>query len=384
VVDIGRDAGRVRGRLYPDSDEEFDIEWYQARDDAPLLGCPSAINNLALVKDAERDLYPLVGEIPYARFTKRPNRIKPLATGGHRCGTEEDFAGDGAIDFDSPDVEYRADGLPRCCGEMFEGAGGLVAGGSADVVPVYVGAGGLVNGGSADVVPAFVGLGGLVAGGSATVVAAIAGTGGLVAGGSADVIEAASRVGTGGLVAGGSADVIAAALRIGTGGLVADGSADVVEGALRIGTGGLVADGSADTGAVEVREGTGGLVAEGTADVEASGSVTPPPGSSCATAPDLALDTDYEWTTVSGVTQSWHSAVPNGNYHLDSTGLTSTAGPATATTRLGSSCAGMGTLTPTGSPCVNRTVSAGHMWLFVVNASGPPGLYTFRLSAGNC
>ena len=133
MVDIGRAPYRTRARLYPDSDEEFEIQWYIARDDAPLFRGPRAVNNLEWEKDRDEYLPTSVGEIYSSRRSTRNWRVKLLALGQHQCGTAADFAGDGVFDPDSPPVEYRPDHLPKCCGWAFEGAGGGVGSGGANM-----------------------------------------------------------------------------------------------------------------------------------------------------------------------------------------------------------------------------------------------------------
>lgn len=135
-VEIGRRPYRTRVRLYPDTEEEFEIEWYPARDDVPFLRGPHAVNSLQWCDDRDEFLRTDVGELPGATRAYNPERGKPLAIGGHVCGTPEDFAGDGVFDDQPPFVEYRDDGLPKCCGALFEGQGGLVLGGTCDVIVV--------------------------------------------------------------------------------------------------------------------------------------------------------------------------------------------------------------------------------------------------------
>ena len=107
------------------------MRWYVARDDAPLLGFPSALNNLVFARDRDDWVETAVGEIFGSQYTQQPPDVNPLALGDHYCGTPEDFAGEGAIDMDSPPVEYRPDGLPLCCGQQYEPAGGLGIGGDS-------------------------------------------------------------------------------------------------------------------------------------------------------------------------------------------------------------------------------------------------------------
>lgn len=125
MVDIGRSTYRTLAHLYPDSDEVFEIEWYEALPDAPLLGTPSAINSLVWARDRDEYTPTAVGEIAGAPWIKTRYHRKPLAAGDHVCGTPEDFAGRGSIDTTSPPVTYRPDGLPTCCGDLVEGTGGL-------------------------------------------------------------------------------------------------------------------------------------------------------------------------------------------------------------------------------------------------------------------
>lgn len=141
VVDIGQDAYTTHARLYPDSDRLFKIRWYEATPDAKTLPFASALNNLILAGE-DTSWYPVaVGEVFGSKYTQQPPNQNPLALGDHYCGTREDFGGHGQIDEDSPPVKYRPDGLPECCGDLFEARGGLGLGGTttvADVVPILV------------------------------------------------------------------------------------------------------------------------------------------------------------------------------------------------------------------------------------------------------
>jgi len=208
VVEIGRSTYRTLARLYPDSDEVFEVEWYEARPDAPLLGTPSALNSLIWARDHDEYLQTAVGEIPLAPFVKVPYQQKILATGDHVCGTAEDFAGQGVYDDTSPDVTYRSDGLPTCCGAAVEGMGGLGLSGTAAVSPDDGTEGGLEIGGSAGDLVTYVDptAGGLEIGGSAgdlvTYVDPTAG--GLEIGGSAGDVLAYTDPAQGGLALGGA------------------------------------------------------------------------------------------------------------------------------------------------------------------------------------
>lgn len=95
---------------------------------------PRAINNLEWERDREEYLPTTVGELYGTRRETRNWRVKLLALGEHRCGTDADFAGDGVCDPSPPYVSYRPDHLPTCCGAAQEGDGGGVGSGSADVV----------------------------------------------------------------------------------------------------------------------------------------------------------------------------------------------------------------------------------------------------------
>jgi hypothetical protein len=131
VVDYGRYPFTETIRPFRDSDEEVTIRWYPAREDAPVLPFPSCIYNrswdLDQVEAGGQPLY-LGPAPPYNRA-----KVNPLALGNHQCGTARDFAEGGEYLPDLPPVEYRADGLPVCCGAMFEGIGGADALGAADV-----------------------------------------------------------------------------------------------------------------------------------------------------------------------------------------------------------------------------------------------------------
>jgi hypothetical protein len=131
VVDIGRDAYTTSARLYPDSDRVFRIRWYQALPTARLLGVPSALNNLVFTLNKDEYLDTAVGELPLAQYTQQRPDTNPLALGQGVCGTPADFGGRGTIDEAPPFVRRRPDGLPMCCGEQIEGAGGLGLGGGS-------------------------------------------------------------------------------------------------------------------------------------------------------------------------------------------------------------------------------------------------------------
>ena len=229
VVDIGSSPYKTRARLYPDSDQEFEIEWYEARPDAPLLGVPSALNCLEWEGDRSDWLPTVVGEIFGANVTRSRRKIKPLATGQHRCGTAADFAGDGIFDPLAPPVEYREDGLPTCCAEGVVGEGGLGFGGEATVAYTgpYTGYGGLVLGGSAYASYSYPPEGGLVLGGSAYASYSYPPEGGLVLGGSAYASYGTPILGSGGLGIGGVASVSYGTPILGSGGLGIGGVASV-------------------------------------------------------------------------------------------------------------------------------------------------------------
>ena len=130
-MDIGRAPYTCRARLYPDDATEYELNWYICRDDAPLLGSPSAVNILEWENDREEWLETSVGEVPYTREPTTDWDTRPLATGVHRCGDDGDFAGDGEFDPSPPYVDYRPDGLPTCCAEALEARGGGKGGGVA-------------------------------------------------------------------------------------------------------------------------------------------------------------------------------------------------------------------------------------------------------------
>ena len=129
MVDYGRAPYKTRARLYPDSDQEFDVVWYIARDDAPLYRGPRALNNLEWERDREDWLQTSVGEIFGTRTETTDWKSKPLALGDHQCGTPADFAGDGVFNDQPPFVTYRNDGLPTCCGWKFLADGGAAGSG---------------------------------------------------------------------------------------------------------------------------------------------------------------------------------------------------------------------------------------------------------------
>lgn len=106
-----------------------EITVYECREDAPELGLPQF-----LIDDRRSDWWwdeQTVGLVPGAKRTALPGLEKPLATGAHRCGTEDDFRLGGEYLPDVPPVERRPDGLPVCCGAGEEGQGGGMGGGTA-------------------------------------------------------------------------------------------------------------------------------------------------------------------------------------------------------------------------------------------------------------
>ena len=293
MVDIGRTPYRTLAHLYPDSDEVFEIEWYQARPEAPCLPYPSALNNLIWERDREEWLPTAVGEIYGAPRVYTRGAIKPLANGLHQCGTPADFAGRGVYDPLSPPVVYRDDGLPMCCGPGAVGRGGAVGGGSATVS--YTGPyGGAVGGGSA-------------------LVAYTHSTGGAVGGGTSGVWWGAWRVGTGGAVGGGVAPVGYGGYVVGSGGAVGGGESEVVYDPYIPITGGAVGGGESEVVYVVTEEGSGGAVGGGSADVEYT-----PPAYGCETyrvdwdGSDYYLDrtgplgwSDGEWVLTASGTGDW-------------------------------------------------------------------------------
>jgi len=429
-TEIGHEAYVTRARLYPDSEEEFEIRWYPTRDDVPFLRGPHAINSLGWERDRE-EWWPLtVGEVwgTAAGFGVPP--VPLTAIGGHTCGTAADFAGDGRIDLEPPYVEYRPDGLPFCCGAIFESvgglglsgvadvtwrgphvgsgglvvggtatayyvepsAGGVVLGGSAEVQwsPELVGSGGVVLGGSAEVQwsPAITGTGGVQLGGEASVFSSPGSTGGLQLGGEASVQWSAEIVGTGGVALGGVATIYAGVYVEGSGGVALGGVATIYAGVYVEGTGGVQLGGSADVWEGEYVEGTGGVQLGGSADV----SWTPPaptPGSSCATAGVFSISTTHG-ATISGFgTQHWWkiSGLTNGaSYHVTTTNVGGMSG-ASMNGYSGPNCSSLSAVGwIIGVPdCHGFTAdSNGNLWVQFFPPLMGSAAYTFRVDPGTC
>ena len=135
VVDIGHTEYVTTWKPYPDSDLTEEILWYEARDDAPLLGMISANNNLAWDIDRDEYLETAVGQVVGAPWRVVQTAAHLLALGTHVCGTAADFAGMGSYPGPDPPVTLRPDKLPFCCGALFQGNGGLGLGGSDIVTP---------------------------------------------------------------------------------------------------------------------------------------------------------------------------------------------------------------------------------------------------------
>lgn len=429
VVDIGRDAGKINARLYPDDPTEYEIEWYVAAPGAPLLGCPSAVNSLAWEKDRLDWLPTGVGEVPGSNFRKRRNTPKLIAIGRKRCGTEADFAGDGHLNTQLPPVVYLPSGLPLCCGGLFEGAGGLGLSGSATVTyqgPVsgiggvvlggvvshfYTPAptGGVVLGGTADVQYSgeLEGSGGVVLGGAGDVSytlwlegigglalsgqadwsyqTAETGSGGLALGGTAD--QTYNPPASGGVVLGGTADQVYAVWIAGSGGVVLGGVATIYAGALYTGSGGLALGGTADKTYVTEQDATGGIVLGGSADVTYT-PPTPTPGSTCATAAVVALGTTNGATISGSLTQQWWqiTTLTNGvTYYISTSGVS--ISQASFQTFEGTTCAGQ-TNVFTSNPHANcysfTKTGTNSLWLEFHGPFSGSATYTFNVSTTPC
>jgi hypothetical protein len=135
VVDIGHTAYTTTVKPYPDSDVTATLLWREALPDAPLLGMPSAITNLAWDLGVDEYLLTAVGEVNGApwRIAFPPTNL--LATGTRVCGTPADFAGMGTYSSSPPVPPPRPDGLPMCCGALFQAQGGIGLGDTPAVTP---------------------------------------------------------------------------------------------------------------------------------------------------------------------------------------------------------------------------------------------------------
>lgn len=143
ICDLIRRPYTTKMRPFKDSDLEVDIVWYPAKPGAPCLAVPSVVCSLDWWKhESELGIFTgyKVGEVPDRPRTYNGEKVKPLADGTHRCGTDEMFHDGAAFD---PNVNRpkRPDGLPTCCGDVVPG---VAVGGKAPTTWAYGGVG--VNG----------------------------------------------------------------------------------------------------------------------------------------------------------------------------------------------------------------------------------------------
>ena len=228
-VDIGNRSYRTMARVFEDSDELVEIQWFPADPGADFLPQSTCITSLVWATEPWRQR-PIGEEYRPRRRYIRKDRI-PGAVGPHFCGTIYEFRNGCEYRPDLPPVLYRDDGLPLCCNPFWlSSEGGLKLGGS-EVVSSSGGIsseGGLKLGGS-EVVntnPKLTSAGGIRLGGRDLVWtdATIRSEGGLRLGGSAEVVAGGLVESEGGLRLGGSAEVVAGGLVESEGGLRLGGS----------------------------------------------------------------------------------------------------------------------------------------------------------------
>lgn len=118
-------------RFLSDSDLVSTVRWYEVAPDAETLPYTSIISS----SDWESDRWlPFpVGELGDVRKRFLAGSM-PRGTGrGPMCGTVSDFNQGGDYEPDLPPVEYRTNGLPRCCHSPLAIVGGAGGSGAVDV-----------------------------------------------------------------------------------------------------------------------------------------------------------------------------------------------------------------------------------------------------------
>jgi hypothetical protein len=114
VCDYARRPYTTKARLFRNSDQQVDLVWYPAREDAPVLPYDSSIVSLDYTADPLYDYG--IGEVYGATRNYNGKHIKTEATGDHTCGSSEDFDIGCVRDTSLPPVEYYSNDLPTCCG----------------------------------------------------------------------------------------------------------------------------------------------------------------------------------------------------------------------------------------------------------------------------
>ena len=269
--------------------------------------------------------YPL-GEVAGSPRPFTGTRAPVGINGTHYCGTAQDFR-EGCLYLPAlPLVRYGADGFPLCCGGAVVARGGAGASGRS----------------ATHVIPALRLYGGAGASGRSVYLATYV-----------DAAEGGVEIG----------------------GEVGDvwGFIDPAEGGVEIG-------GSAVDHQVLTDGAEGGVEIGGSAgDVWTGG--TPPPGTTCLTAPLLTLGTAYAWTTpaVAGVEQWFRWNTGAGAFVFSSTGLSGVGG-VVAELWEGIKC-GVATLLVTVAFDSMAIITAGsNVWLKVTDAGGGATPYSFNLT----
>ena len=120
-------------RFFANSDTTVTLQWYPCLPGVPALDYPTPFLSRRWNSD-EWINYP-IGEVWAAPQPFTNVAAKPSATGGHQCGTADQWLG---LTYPpvGPPVTYNADGLPTCCG-LLATVGGLSWGGRAIVSGHY-------------------------------------------------------------------------------------------------------------------------------------------------------------------------------------------------------------------------------------------------------
>lgn len=135
-VSVGNQPYSTAARLFRDSDETVQIQWYECRPEALDLPVLSAVIPRIWLGSkwtgfAGEPPHDGVGEVLGADRPISWPEPKLTATGQHYCGTPDDFLMGCEYRPDLPPVGRNMDGLPFCCGVAAVGTGGAMSGGEA-------------------------------------------------------------------------------------------------------------------------------------------------------------------------------------------------------------------------------------------------------------
>ncbi len=171
-MDYLRTAYTTRMKLWTDSDETVEVRWFRADPNAKLFTGRKRFSSLTWCDSKKPEFAPHndgVGEQTEAgRQYDRGVNLHGL-TGQNFCGGGAAWEHGGTHGVDPP-LALGADGVPLCCGRVFQATGGEVQGGTrGPQAAVQLGRGGEAQGGAGLVVPGvvFVGVGGQGQGGVA-------------------------------------------------------------------------------------------------------------------------------------------------------------------------------------------------------------------------